>query len=203
MAGETGGRGVASRNKLIAIGVSILVGAFAIGYFLGDRKPVNSEPAAEPVPVGGPMNAKPLARLEDLLPALEAKVAANPNDIDKRTLLARTYLEMGLRDKGIAALRSLRRDVPQDTEIVILLATALTDGSGETELREAYRTYDDAVRLKPAAAPMARLYQGEVLLKLGDRQGALRLWKDYVRALPAGDQRRAPFEERINAVTAG
>jgi cytochrome c-type biogenesis protein CcmH/NrfG len=41
-----------------------------------------------------------------------------------------------------------------------------------------------------------------VLVKLGDSQGAVRLWKDYVRTMPAGDQRRALFEQRIAAAAA-
>jgi cytochrome c-type biogenesis protein CcmH/NrfG len=205
MANEAPGQGVASRMKLIAIGSAIIVGAFAVGYLAGDHPPAENAAPANPFtgPMGGAEGAQPLARLEDLLPGLEAKVAANPQDYDRRLLLARTYLETGSRDKGVAALRSLRRDTPQNVEVVILLANALLNGGGEKEWREALGMFDDAVHLRPSVAPMARLYQGEARLKLGDRQGAIRTWKDFLRTLPAGDAQRGLFEERIKAATAG
>jgi cytochrome c-type biogenesis protein CcmH/NrfG len=205
MAGEASEQGVASRMKLIAIGSAIIVGAFAVGYLAGDHAPAPEAGPEMPVavPMGNSADAKPLARLEDLLPGLETKVAADPGDFDRRLLLARTYLEIGNREKGIAALRALRRDVPQNSEAVILLANALLNGSERKEWREALGMFDEAVRTRPAVAPMARLYQGEALLKLGDRPGALRTWKDFVRTLPPGDAQRALFEERIKAVGAG
>lgn len=201
MANEPAVPGVASRMKLIGIGSAIIVGAFAVGYLAGDHTPAPDAAPAMPVtgPGGEAMDAKPLARLEDLLPGLEAKVAANPADHDRRLLLARTYLETGNRDKGIAALRALRRDAPQHTEATIVLANSLLNGPAEKDWREALTVFDDVVRLRPAAASMARLYQGEARLKLGDRQGALRTWKDFVRTLPTGDAQRALFEERIKA----
>jgi cytochrome c-type biogenesis protein CcmH/NrfG len=192
---------------IVAGAALFLAVLFAAGYQLGSRKTADEEwRAVPPVQNAGPAAAEPgkkVGRLEDLLPALEAKVAADPGNVEQRVLLARTYTELGQRDKGVSALRALRKEAPQNTEVAILLATALAEGSSQNELREAYRVYDEAVRLKPAVAPMARLYQGEVLVKLGDSKGAVRLWKDYVRTLPADDQRRALFEQRIAAAPAG
>jgi len=71
------------------------------------------------------------------------------------------------------------------------------EGGKESELREAYRLFDVAARLKPAVAPVARLYQGAASVKLGDRQAAVRVWRDYLRSMPADDPRRGMFEQRI------
>jgi cytochrome c-type biogenesis protein CcmH/NrfG len=187
---------VPQRTALIVGAAMLSVAMFAAGYWLGGE-PRSSE-LPSPHLDSRPANAEqPAGRLEDLLPALEAKVAASPRDHDQRLLLARTYAEVGQRDKAIQALRAVRKDAPQNHEAVILLATALMDGARENEWREAYRLFDDAVRLKPAVTPMARLYQGELSIKLGDRRAAKRVWTDYLRSAPADDPRRAMFEQRI------
>jgi cytochrome c-type biogenesis protein CcmH/NrfG len=215
-----------ARRRAYVAGMVILVAAgFGIGYVLGNHgprpdssgAPAPNDAGALPMPPPGVMTP-PVGMggtgdrtaqvatepgLAELLPALEKKVAANPRDIDKRVLLARTYLELGKRDKGLDTLRKLHKDAPQNVDAVILLATTLMDSDNKNDLHEAYRTFDEAVRLKPAVSPMTHLYQGEVLVKLGDRNSAIAVWKNYLRTLPANDPRRAPFEERIRATTAG
>lgn len=200
----------ASLRRVLVIGGAAILGAavFAAGYFLGGheaspdtlpRMPRLSEITREPVPADeAPMIA---GRLDDLLPSIEAKVAANPGDIEQRSLLARTYIELGQRDKALTALRALRKDAPKNTETLILLATTLSDGGNPKELREAFDVYELAVKVKPAVAPMARLYQGETLQKLGDTKGAVKIWQDYLATMSAGDQRRALFEQRIAAAS--
>jgi cytochrome c-type biogenesis protein CcmH len=215
---------LAIRRRAYIAGMVILVAAvFGVGYVLGNRGPgaapqeASAESASRPLPMPPPglmgeramgqdapgAQTANLPRIEDLLPGLEKKVAADPKNIDNRILLARTFLALGKRDKGIATLRKLREDAPSNVDAVILLATTLMDSDNRDELKEAYREFDAAVRIKPAVSPMTHLYQGEVLVKLGDRKGAIAVWKDYLRTLPAGDQRRTPFEERIRAVSTG
>ena len=188
---------------LSAVGVALVM--FGIGYGVAHLQPGaetaagTSQNAATPAPSQAtPMNAGNLA---DLLPGLEAKVAANPNDVDQRVLLAQTYGELGQRDKGIKELRTAHRAAPQDARITILLATALMDGGPQSDLRESYKLLGEAVSRKPEVAPMARLYQGDILTKLGDTRGALKVWKDYLGKMPADDPRRAMFEDKIAQVT--
>jgi cytochrome c-type biogenesis protein CcmH/NrfG len=200
-----------SPQRFLLIAGAAVLGAvvFAAGYQLGGRKSATDElpvmPRLSGVTEMSPPakdDAKSAGRLEDLLPSIEAKVAANPGDMDQRVLLARTYVELGQRDKGITALRALRKDAPQNTEVLILLATTLSGGGRPEELREALGVYDAAVQLKPAVAPMARLYQGEALEKLGDGKGAIKVWKEYLATMPTSDQRRALFEQHIAAASA-
>ena len=76
------------------------------------------------------------------------------------------------------------------------------DSKSQTALRESSQILDEAVRLNPAVMPMARLYQGDIQLKLGDAKGAIKIWSEYVKQMPAGDQRRAMFEEKITQASA-
>ncbi len=184
---------------LVAVGVVLVM--FGVGYGLGQIHPDDAAksggnpgdetapPAAQPAPSAG--------NLADLFPGLEAKVAANPDNIDQRVLLGQTYAELGQRDKAIKELHTAYRAAPQDARIAIVLATALMNDGTPAELRESFKLLGEAVGRKPEVAPMARLYQGDILTKLGDEQGALRIWKDYLRKMPAGDPQRTLFEDKI------
>jgi cytochrome c-type biogenesis protein CcmH/NrfG len=188
---------------LSAVGVALVM--FGIGYGVahlqaggesgGDTSRNAGPPPASPA---APMNAGNLA---DLLPGLEAKVAANPNEVEQRVLLGRTYGELGQRDKAIKELRGAHRAAPRDARITILLATALMDGGPRGDLRESYKLLGEAVSRKPEVAPMARLYQGDILVKLGDNPGALRVWREYLDKMPADDPRRTLFEDKIAQVS--
>ncbi len=185
-------------------GVALVM--FGIGYGIAHFQPGaettsgTNQNATMPAPAqAAPMKAGNLA---DLLPGLEAKVAANPNDVEQRVLLGQTYGELGQRDKAIKELRTAHRTAPQDARITILLATILMDGGPQGDLRESYKLLGEAVSRKPEVAPMARLYQGDILMKLGDNRGALKVWKEYLGKMPAGDPRRALFEDQIAQASA-
>jgi len=194
-----------SRRLTVLLGAAAVVLAmFGIGYGVGRFQPAtetttDNKPNVETPPPATSPNAGNLA---DLLPGLEAKVAANPDNVDQRVLLAQTYGELGLRDKSIKELRTAHRAAPRDARITILLATALMDGGAPNDLRESYKLLGDAVSSKPEVAPMARLYQGDILMKLGDARGAVKVWKDYLGEMPTGDPRRAMFEDKIAQASA-
>ncbi|MGE5240018.1 MAG: tetratricopeptide repeat protein [Bacteroidota bacterium] len=184
-------------------GVALVM--FGIGYGVAHFRPGaettsgTSQNAATPPSQAAPVKAGNLA---DLLPGLEAKVAANPNDVEQRVLLGQTYGELGQRDKAIKELRTAHRNAPQEARITILLATALMDGGPQSDLRESYKLLGEAVSRKPEVAPMARLYQGDILMKLGDNRGALKVWKEYLGKMPADDSRRTLFEDKIAQASA-
>lgn len=190
---------------LLALVIGVIAVAFAFGYHFG-RAP--AAPANDSdTPFGGAEAAQvfhgnagssQVASLRDLLPGLEAKVKAHPEDLDQQTLLAQTYAELGERDKALAILRPLRKKRAQDMQIHIALATTLMESTRREELKEAFDLLEGAVRSKPAIAPMVRLYQGEILMKLGEKERAIGVWKTHLDQMPAGDERRRLFEQKIS-----
>ncbi len=206
--------GVSQRTWMIT-GVSVLViAAFALGYLLGSKNP---KPALEAVtsvsksdmrgafgnrPIAPEETAAPqgvqVASLGGLVAGLERKVAADPGNIDQQVLLARTYQELGEHTKALKLLRTLHQHQAGSTEVNVTLATTLMAGTDRQELQEAYQLLDDAARQKAEVTPMARLYQGEIQVKLGDTPKALKIWKGYLAKMPAGDGQRSLFEERIS-----
>jgi len=130
-------------------------------HAFGSAKPSAHEPAmAEPAAMS----------LSALVAGLEKKVAANPENIDQQLLLAQTYNQLDNRAKSLKLLHSLNKQEPENAQVKITLATVLMTGMDKQELKEASQLFDDAVRLKPEVASMARQYQGEIRVKLDNME---------------------------------
>ena len=136
--------------------------------------------------------------LGDLLPRLEAKVAANPGDTDGRILLAQTYGELGQRAKGLEAMRTLHQESPLNDRVTFALGAHLMKSEDKPDLQEALRLLEVSAASKQAAINnLAHVYQGQVMVKLGDTQGAIKMLSSYLKTLPAGDERRAAIEAEL------
>jgi len=151
------------------------------------------EPARTAVP-------PPVASINDLLPRLEAKVAANPGDTGARLLLAQAYGETGQRERALDTIAALRRAEPRNAQALLVEATVRLQGDG-ADLKRSYDLLDEAARLEPALAATARLYQGRVRERLGQVPAALEIWRRETGRLAADDPRRAQFEAEIARVT--
>jgi cytochrome c-type biogenesis protein CcmH/NrfG len=169
--------------KLIG-GVTLLAVTFVTGYILGSKNQqghVQTEKTLSSSDIehafGNMGNVKQSSHisteqeatvqsLSGLVAGLEKKVAANPENIDQQLLLAQTYKELGERSKSLKLLQALNKQSPKNAQVKITLATVLMTETDKQELKEALQVFDDAIKLKPDAAGMARLYQGEVRVKL-------------------------------------
>lgn len=189
-----------NRRLLIGWGIAAMAAVmFGVGFSMGWFRP-HAESGAEALPQA--VETPSVSSLGDLLPGLEAKVAANPKDAGQRLLLAQTYSELGQREKSIQELRIVRKADPKNAQVVIYLAAALLESDANSDLQEAYKLLNEAVLMKSALLPMARLYQSDILVKLGDRPGAIKLLKVYLAQTSANDQRRGMFEARLAQLSA-
>lgn len=166
----------------IAGGIIVLALVFALGYFTGSRSPQTAIEAApnnltamdmehafgavkqaelEPIKQDAMANS-----LSSLVAGLEKKVAANPENIDQQLLLAQTYSELDNRTKSLDLLRALNKKAPKNSQVKITLATVLMKGTHREELKESLRMFDEAIKLDPEVANMARMYQAEIRGKL-------------------------------------
>jgi cytochrome c-type biogenesis protein CcmH/NrfG len=166
----------------IAGGILLLTMAFVLGYFTGSRSPksVIEAPAnltakdmehafgsvkqaeLEPIKQDAMANS-----LSSLVAGLEKKVAENPENLDQQLLLAQTYNELDHRSKSLDLLHALNRKAAKNSQVKITLASVLMKGADPEELKEALRVFDEAIKLDPEIATMARMYQSEIRGKLG------------------------------------
>jgi cytochrome c-type biogenesis protein CcmH/NrfG len=165
----------------IAGAAALLAVTFSLGYLAGSKSqktPIETASAltttdmehafgsANPS-VHEPAMKEPAAMsLSGLVAGLEKKVAANPENIDQQLLLAQTYNQLDNRAKSLQLLHSLNKQEPKNAQVKITLATILMTGEDKQELKEASQLFDNAIKLNPEVASMARLYQGEIRVKL-------------------------------------
>lgn len=166
----------------IIISIIVLSATFALGYSVGNKA---GKPSIEPIETLTTTdmdhafgNVKPadhtstseepsVMSLGGLVAGLEKKVAANPENIDQKLLLAQTYSELNSRDKSLTLLRALNKQAPKNAQVKITFATILMKSEDKQELKEASQLFDEAIKLKPDTTSMARMYQGEIKAKLG------------------------------------
>lgn len=183
-------------RRAAVVGIAVLL--FGAGYLAGGwRSGTDSVPDASAFGDMPDAQGSNLAGLAELLPKLEAKVKASPNDASQRSLLAQTYAELGDHEKSITQWRVLRKQQPQEAEPMIMLAMSLLMRAAPADLKESSALLEEVARKKPGALPMVRLYQGEIRLKQGDAPGAVKIWKGYLAQMAPTDPRRGMFEERI------
>jgi len=169
----------------ILISIAALTAAFALGYGVGNKagkpamEPTNALTSTDMDRAFGSVKPKPadhpsmaeepsVTSLGGLVAGLEKKVAANPENIDQQLLLAQTYSELDNRAKSIKLLRALNKQAPKNAQVKITFATILMKSEDKQELKEASQLFDEAIKLKPDAASMAKMYQGEIKVKLGN-----------------------------------
>ena len=171
-----------SRQLWMVIGGAVvLVVTFAVGYVVGSKtqksaletiNTLNSKDMDHAFSSIKPaehetMTQEPSSQsLSSLVAGLEKKVVANPENIDQQLLLAQTYNELGNRTKSLNLLRAVDKQAPKNVQIKITLATILMKGEDKQELKESIKLFDEAIKLKPDVASMARMYQGEIRVKL-------------------------------------
>ena len=155
---------------------------------------------ASTTPSSSPTEMPKAASLSALLPRLEAKIAAEPDDAGLQILLARTYLELNQKKKGKELLDRIQQRFPQNQHLPFLQAKVLMQSADTTDLEKAVSLLEESIRRRPAASYVARLYQGRTLIRLGKQQQAIDVWRDYIETLPPDDQRRSLLETELEKV---
>ncbi len=171
----------AQQRWKIAAGTLLLTITFTLGYFTGKGTsgvPVEVPNTLTSTDMEHAFGSVKLAELEpikqdgvasslsSLVAGLEKKVAANPENIDQQLLLAQTYNELDERGKSLNLLRTLNKKAPKNSRVKITLATVLMKSTNKAELKEALQMFDEAIKLDPEVANMARMYQDEIRGKL-------------------------------------
>lgn len=151
------GYGIGSKSQNSPVEKAGTLTSADMGHAFGNIKPSTQETLTK-----GPA----MTSLSGLVAGLEMKVAANPENIEQKLLLAQTYNELDNRSKSLKLLRSINQQAPKNPQVKITLATILMTGVDKLELIEASILFAEAIKLKPEVASMARLYQGEIQVKL-------------------------------------
>lgn len=133
---------------------------------------------------------------QQLAAVLEQATRERPEDWRAAYYLGQASLAGGDSYAALRAFDRARRLAPREAgplegagEALVSLADGRVDA-------DAQRAFEAALRLNPHSVP-ARFQLGRARLAAGDRDGALRLWREAVADLPAADPRRQLLASQI------
>jgi cytochrome c-type biogenesis protein CcmH/NrfG len=176
----------------------------------GPTKPIRlAPPGSQPSimdqaqPAMGDQQQTSAPAIDALLGGLEAKVKAEPGNLDNRILLAQTYKELGRAPDALTELRSIHQQQPDNPRANLVLASILSQSSDPKELDEALEllaNIKDDMTVQPY---LIHLYKGDALIRKQNHQGALENWKQALATMPESDARYAVLEKKVLDLTSG
>jgi cytochrome c-type biogenesis protein CcmH len=173
------GRG-AQMGLAVVLAAVVALGAALIYAKLG--RPDLGATAGSSAPAAGGGEARQIAAL---LPQLEAKVRANPDDPTGLRLLGGAYLGMGRYADAAGVFHHLAELAPRDGDSRSAEGQALTQAAGGTVTPQAEAAFQDALARNPAD-PRARYYLALLKDQRGDHAGAMADWIALLKSAPPG-----------------
>jgi cytochrome c-type biogenesis protein CcmH len=166
-----------------AVAVALLLPALAIGLYRFVGNPAALDPAAL-TPVPTPASAEHGADMEQAISGLAAKLKQNPNDAEGWTLLGRAYLETQHFAEGRDALKHAHDVAPDNPDIAVAYAEALTLASESHQFDPQARSM-----LETALKADPKNQRGVWLLGIADYQAgkfdaAIASWNRLLEQLP-------------------
>jgi len=166
---------------IIGVGLPLL----ALGLYVEIGNPqLPAQPLAsraKPTPV---MASDTEARVRGALEQLRKRIADDPKDVPARLSLGRLYLGIGQASEAVSALREAEKLAPENVEVLVALAEALTFEAQGNVTPAARAIFERALTKDPKLAG-ARYYVGLAELQAGDAKAALTRWLDLEADSPA------------------
>lgn len=111
-------------------------------------------------------------------------------------VIGNSYMRRGDSANGVAAMQSGLRARPGDPELWVGLGNALSLHAGGTIPPAARLAYERAIAVAPQH-PGPPFFYGTALLRLGEVEPAVTLWKRAISLAPAGAEWKAGLAERV------
>jgi len=174
----------APRAAPLAFAVSVVLALAAVALYASiNNYPWQNPQIAQAVPAGhGEMGQG--ASMQDATAALEARLAANPNDAEGWRMLGRTYLVSGDAVKAAGAYERARSlSATRDPGLELDLAEALVLGDDPAQQGRARQIVDEALVADPMSQK-ALWYRGVMASRAGDTETAKTSWLKLVEQNP-------------------
>ncbi|HEX4741810.1 MAG TPA: c-type cytochrome biogenesis protein CcmI [Caulobacteraceae bacterium] len=163
----------------VALAAVVALGASLLYAKLGRPDLAAAHPAA-PAETGGEA-----AQVAGLLPQLEAKVRANPDDPQGLRLLGGAYMDVERYKDAADVFARLAVLDPQDAEIHAAQGEALTRAGGGSVTPQAAAAFRAAIAIN-STDPRARYFLALLKDQQGDHAGAIDDWIALIRSAPPG-----------------
>ncbi len=180
------GRG-AQMTLAVVLAAAVALGAAALYARLG-----SPQLATVRAPADGAEPGAASGQVADLLPQLEAKVRANPDDPTGLRLLGGAYMAAGRFADAARDYQHLAGLAPKDADARSGEGEALTRAADGKVTPQAASAFQAALGLDPAD-PRARYFLALRKDQAGDRDGAMADWIALLKSAPPG----APWADQV------
>jgi len=174
----------------VVVAAFVALGASLLYAKLGRPDLAVSRPA--PAEAGGDAG-----QVAALLPQLEAKVRANPDDPQGLDLLGGAYMDVGRYKDAAATFARLAVLRPRSPEVLAAQGEALTRAAGGTVTPEAAGVFRAALAIN-STDPRAGYFLALLKDQQGDHAGAVADWIALIRSAPPG----APWVDQVRTQVA-
>lgn len=135
--------------------------------------------------------------LANLIIGLEKKVAADPENVGSKMLLAQSYAEVGELSRGLDILRELEKKEPDNIKIHLVLASVLGKSDNPAELNEALALLNSIEQKDESKIGSILLQRGRLYIKMGEKETARQEWNQALNKLPEGNGYRKQVEKEL------
>lgn len=178
-------------SKMLSIGLMVLMPLLAGGLYwkVGNQHAMKAQ-SAETQDSG-------LLQTESELNALEAELAANPQNAEGWYQLARSYTGLERYQQAAIAYDKLTRQVPNEAQLWVDYADVLAMASGQSLKGAPTKLLDKALELDPDNMKALAL-SGSAAMERGDYAATIKHWERLQKMLPPGNENIAMIESGIS-----
>ncbi len=133
---------------------------------------------------GGQSAGSEMASVEEMVAGLDQRLRENPDDLAGWKMLGRSYFQLGIYDKAIAALeRAVEIESPSNGQTLVDLGEAIWMQDQRSLTGRAGQLFENAIATSPNN-PKALFYGGLVAVERGERFLAAERWEALLASSP-------------------
>lgn len=174
---------------------ALMVPLLAIGLYLKIGNPNALDPAALNPPAADPMITQ-LQQVETLLPKLEQRLQAQPNDPTGWDMLGKSYMALERYPEAAKAYAKLAELQPREAQVFADYADAQAMAQGQTLTGKPSELIAQALKLDPANEKALYL-AGYAAQEAGNRKAAMAHWGKLLAQLPPESEGAAVLRQNL------
>ncbi len=175
--------------------VALMVPLLAIGLYLKIGSPNALDPAALNPPAADAMITQ-LQQVETLLPKLEQRLQAQPNDPAGWDMLGKSYMALERYPEAAKAYAKLAELQPREAQVFADYADAQAMAQGQTLTGKPSELIAQALKLDPANEKALYL-AGYAAQEAGNRKAAMAHWEKLLAQLPPESEGAAVLRQNL------
>lgn len=178
--------------------VALMVPLMALGLYLKIGNPSALDPAALNPPAANPMITQ-LQQVETMLPKLEQRLQAQPNDPTGWNMLGKAYMALERFPEAVKAYAKLAELQPREAQVFADYADAQAMAQGQTLTGKPTELIAQALKLDPTNGKALYL-AGFAAQEAGKPKAGIAYWEKLIAQLPPDSEDAAVLRQNLAAL---